>query len=202
MAIRLENQKDYLEAETLVREAFWNVDQPGCDEHLVVHKLRDDPSFIKDLTYVMKEGGIIVAAIYYAIGALIDEKGNHTKGLLCGPIAVHPKWQQQGVGPILIEFTMQKAAELEYPYILITSNPLYYARFGFTPAFKNEIHLEGIDNAAETPFFMMKILDESKKIPAEVFHHPSCYSVFQEDVEQFDKMFPYQEKRVLSGQLR
>ena len=38
--IRKETPKDYAEVENLVREAFWDVYAPGCDEHLIVHKLR------------------------------------------------------------------------------------------------------------------------------------------------------------------
>ena len=37
MNIRLENRKDYREVENLVREAFWNVYQPGCVEHYLLH---------------------------------------------------------------------------------------------------------------------------------------------------------------------
>ena len=32
--IRLEKAEDYKETENLVRECFWNVYKPGCDEHL------------------------------------------------------------------------------------------------------------------------------------------------------------------------
>jgi predicted N-acetyltransferase YhbS len=38
--IRLENEKDHKEVENLTREAFWDLHQPGCDEHLLAHKLR------------------------------------------------------------------------------------------------------------------------------------------------------------------
>lgn len=32
MRLRLENQSDYEEVENLIREAFWDLFQPGCDE--------------------------------------------------------------------------------------------------------------------------------------------------------------------------
>lgn len=47
--IRLETEKDYGKVENLVREAFWNVYRPGCSEHYVIHVLRDDPAFVKEL---------------------------------------------------------------------------------------------------------------------------------------------------------
>ena len=43
MNIRLEQPGDYRAVENLTREAFWNVYRPGCMEHCVLHKLRQDP---------------------------------------------------------------------------------------------------------------------------------------------------------------
>ena len=40
LIIRLEAEPDYRQVEFLTREAFWNLYQPGCVEHLLVHKMR------------------------------------------------------------------------------------------------------------------------------------------------------------------
>lgn len=55
--IRLENTEDHREVENLVRESFWNVYRPGCSEHYVLHVLRDDPAFIKELDFAMEQDG-------------------------------------------------------------------------------------------------------------------------------------------------
>ena len=55
--IRLERIKDYREVENLVRESFWNVYCPGCSEHYVIHVLRKDPAFVKELDFVMEQAG-------------------------------------------------------------------------------------------------------------------------------------------------
>ena len=52
--IRLEISEDYREVEELIRESFWNVYRPGCSEHYVIHVLRDDPAFVKELDFVMR----------------------------------------------------------------------------------------------------------------------------------------------------
>ena len=52
--IRLEKKEDYRTVENLVRESFWNVYRPGCSEHFVIHVLRDDPAFVKELDLVME----------------------------------------------------------------------------------------------------------------------------------------------------
>lgn len=68
MIIRLENEKDYLEVENLVRDSFWNIYRPGAYEHYIVHHLRNDSSFIKDLAFVMEIDNRIIGHINYSIG--------------------------------------------------------------------------------------------------------------------------------------
>ena len=55
--IRSERIEDYREVENLVRESFWNVYRPGCSEHYVIHVLRKDPAFVKELDLVMEQAG-------------------------------------------------------------------------------------------------------------------------------------------------
>ena len=55
--IRLERKEEHREVENLVREAFWNVYRPGCLEHYVLHRLRDDPAFVPELDLVMELDG-------------------------------------------------------------------------------------------------------------------------------------------------
>jgi len=63
MNIRLEEEKDYFEVENLTREAFWNVYRPGCFEHLIVHKIRNDKCFVKDLDYVIEDDDIAIKVV-------------------------------------------------------------------------------------------------------------------------------------------
>ena len=53
--IRLEQPEDYRETEELVREAFWNIYHPGCSEHYLLHVMRDDPAFVRELDFVMEK---------------------------------------------------------------------------------------------------------------------------------------------------
>ena len=45
--IRLERKSEQRDVENLVRESFWNVYRPGCLEHYVLHRLRDDAAFVR-----------------------------------------------------------------------------------------------------------------------------------------------------------
>jgi predicted N-acetyltransferase YhbS len=38
--IRAETPADYRTVEDVTRRAFWNLNQPGCDEHYLVHEMR------------------------------------------------------------------------------------------------------------------------------------------------------------------
>ena len=40
ISIRLEEEKDFKSVEYMTREAFWDLYKPGCDEHLLVHKIK------------------------------------------------------------------------------------------------------------------------------------------------------------------
>ena len=50
--IRNEMEKDFRQVENLTSEAFWNLYIPGCNEHYLVHIMRDHPDFIPELAFV------------------------------------------------------------------------------------------------------------------------------------------------------
>ena len=52
--IRQEQKKDYRVVEELVREAFWNVYRPGCQEHYVLHCFRSAKDYVPELALVME----------------------------------------------------------------------------------------------------------------------------------------------------
>lgn len=63
VVIRQERAEDEATVENLVREAFWNVYRPGCQEHDVLHRLRASPNFVRDLAFVMEGDGRIIGQI-------------------------------------------------------------------------------------------------------------------------------------------
>lgn len=199
--LRLEEERDYRAVEELTREAFWNVYQPGCSEHLILHKLRQAACFVPELTYVLEEDGQIVAHIAYARGTLTKPKGEQGVLLLFGPVSVLPAYQKKGCGSRLICFTLEKAAQLGYPAVVITGSPEYYQRFGFESAAKYGIALKGLSQEAAL-FFMVKVLDaEAVDDLAGEYEDPACYQVSSAEVEAFDRSFPPKVKEVRPGQL-
>ncbi len=203
MEIRLEKREDYGEVENLVREAFWNVYQPGCVEHYLLHQLRKDPSFVPELDYVVEEQGQIVAQIAYAKGVYLPDEGTEQEMLLFGPVGVLPNFQGKGYGSSLIRFSLERAKELGWPSVVITGNPAYYSRFGFEPAGSYGIYHELLGREEASPVFQIKVFDPARlpTVPG-TYRDSACYQVSQEDVDEFDKQFPDKKKEVRPGQLR
>ena len=50
--LRIEQSSDYHETENITREAFWNHYSPGCDEHYLLHIMRNHPKFVPELDIV------------------------------------------------------------------------------------------------------------------------------------------------------
>ena len=213
--IRLEEEKDYLKVENLVRDAFWNVYRPGAFEHYIVHNLRNDSSFIKELAYVIERDNEIIGHINYSKGNMnlykenrygVDIKVDDRKGkaIILGPIAIVPEYQNQGYGSKLIKHTLKLAKNNNIPFILVVGDENYYRRFGFESASKYNLFLEGTDTSEENPFFMIKIFENTLKdedYDKGIFHNPDVFNVDEEVVDEFDKNFEYKEKRVQEGQL-
>lgn len=64
--LRLEKPEDHRLVEELTREAFWGTNNPGCDEHFLVHKLRTVSAFVPELDFVAEVDGKIVGNIMYS----------------------------------------------------------------------------------------------------------------------------------------
>ena len=110
--IRLEKKEEYRQVENLVREAFWNVYRPGCSEHYVIHVLRDDPAFVKELDFVMERDGRIIGQNMF-MRTVIETDGGSVPVLTMGPIGILPAFKRQGYGRRLLDYSLERAAALE-----------------------------------------------------------------------------------------
>lgn len=201
MNIRLEREEDYLEVENLVRNSFWNIYRPGAFEHFIVYNLRKHPSFIKELAYVIKKDGKIIAHINYSEGEINFDDGKTKEALVLGPISVDKNYQNQGYGSKLIEFTLELISQMNIDYLFVIGDENYYHRFGFKSASEYKIFLEGTDTNEENPFFMIKIFNNENNLKKGIFRNPDVFDVEQNEVDEFDKKFEPKEKIVHENQL-
>lgn len=194
MELRRETAQEHFAIENLTREAFWNVYRPGCSEHLVLHRLRAGAGFLPALDYVALEAGVPVGHIAYAKLRRVGRAADGVIGF--GPVSVLPEWQERGVGTRLITATLEEAKRLGYGAVLITGNPAYYGRFGFVPASRFGVHLEGVPETEEAPFFMA--LELKPGFLAErpgVYAFDPAYEVSEAELAAFDAAFPPKSKR-------
>ena len=194
MEIRLEHEKEHKEVENLTREAFWDVYRPGCNEHVVLHKLRKSKTFVSELDYVVIEDNQIVGNIVYT---KVLQDGEICDDIIAfGPISVHPDYQRKGIGKKMIQYTIQKAKELGYKAIMITGDTKYYHPLGFMSASRFGVHLPGIPMEKETAFFMAMELEEGYlKDHAGVYDFDENFNVSDEELEAFEKELPSKTKR-------
>ena len=119
LVIRNEKTKDYRIVEELTREAFWNLYVPGCSEHFILHNLRNNADFIKELDFVAEREGQIVGHIAYSRAKITDKQGMGKEVISFGPVSVLPEYQKQGIGRALISYTIGIAKEKGHQAISI-----------------------------------------------------------------------------------
>ena len=200
--IRLEKKVEYREVEKLVRESFWNVYKPGCSEHYVLHVLRDDPAFVKELDFVMEKDGRLIGQNVFVRTVINADDGRDIDVLTMGPICIAPELKRKGYGKLLLGYSLEKAAEMGFGAVLFEGNIDFYGKSGFDYARKFGIRYHDLPEGADDSFFLCKelipgYLDEV----IGVYQTPQAYYVDDVDVEEFDKNFPAKEKLKLPDQI-
>lgn len=199
---RLENENDYRAVENLIRESFWNVYRPGCSEHYVIHVLRNDPAFIKELDFVMENDGELIGQNMFMKTVINCDDGKDIEVLTMGPICIANEYKRKGYGKILLDYSLEKAKELGFCAVLFEGNIDFYSKCGFDFASNFGIRYHDLPEDADSSFFLCKELKEGylDKVTG-VYQTPQGYYVKDEDVEEFDKQFPPKQKLKLPGQL-
>ena len=200
--IRLEKAEDYREVENLVRESFWNVYRPGCSEHFVIHVLRDDPAFVKELDFVMEKDGVLIGQNMFMRTVIEADDGRSIPVLTMGPIGITPELKRHGYGKKLLDYSLEKATAMGFGAVLFEGNIGFYGHSGFTYARNFGIRYHDLPEGADDSFFLCREL-----IPGYldnvtgVYQTPKGYYVDDADVEEFDKGFPPKVKLRLPGQI-
>ena len=200
--IRLEKKEDYRAVENLVRESFWNVYRPGCSEHYVIHVLREDPAFVKELDFVMEQDGRLIGQNMFMRTIIEADDGRVIDVLTMGPICITPELKRQGCGKALLDYSLEKAAELGFGAVLFEGNIDFYGKSGFDYAGKFGIRYHDLPEDADSSFFLCKeLVTGFLDGITGVYQTPQGYYVSDEEVDEFDLDFPYKEKLKLPGQI-
>lgn len=200
--IRLERTEEHRETENLVREAFWNVYRPGCLEHYVLNQLRNDKAFVPELNFVMEKDGRLIGQNMFMRAVVKADDGSDLPIMTMGPICITPELQGKGYGKILLDYSLEKAAELGCGVLCFEGNINFYGKSGFTYASEFGIRYHGLPEGADASFFLCKELKKGylDGISGE-YTPPKGYFVDEAEAEEFDKQFPPKEKLKLPTQL-
>ena len=200
--IRPEREEEHREVENLIRESFWNVYRPGCLEHYVIHVLRDDPAFVKELDFVIEKDGKIIGQNMFMKTVINADDGRDVEVLTMGPICIAPELKRKGFGKILLDYSLEKAAAAGFGAVLFEGNIGFYGKSGFDYSSKFGIRYHDLPEGADSSFFLCKeLIDGYLDGVTGIYRTPTGYYVDETDAEEFDRSFPQKEKLKLPGQI-
>lgn len=200
--IRPEMPEDFEEVENLVRESFWNVYRPGCLEHYLIHILRNEPDFVRELDFVMEKDGRIIGQVVYMKAFIDADDGRRIPIMTMGPIGILPEYKRKGYGKALLDYSMERARDMGAGALCFEGNIAFYGKSGFDYASKKGIRYHGLPEGEDASFFLCRELTEGYLDGITgVYSTPKPYYVDEREAEEFDKKYPYKEKLRLPGQL-
>ena len=200
--IRLEKKEEQRAVENLVRESFWNVYRPGCSEHYVIHVLRDDPAFVKELDFVMEKDGALIGQNMFMRTIINADDGRVISVLTMGPIGITPELKRHGYGKKLLDYSLAQATAMGFGAVLFEGNIGFYGKSGFDYARNFGIRYHDLPEGADDSFFLCKeLIPGYLEGVTGVYQTPQGYYVDDADVEAFDRDFPAKEKLKLPGQI-
>ena len=200
--IRNEKETEHREVENLIRESFWNVYRPGCTEHYVIHVLRDDPAFVKELNFVMIKDGRLIGQNMFMKTVINADDGRDFEVLTMGPICIANDLKRQGYGKILLDYSLERAADMGFSAVLFEGNIAFYGKSGFDYARNFGIRYHDLPEGADSSFFLCKeLIKGCLDDVTGVYRTPKGYYVSDDDAEEFDKQFPPKQKLKLPTQI-
>lgn len=198
ITIRQESAAEHRAVEELVREAFWNVYQPGCNEHHYLHLLRQSPAFRPELTFVCEADGRLAGQIACSASWIELAGGGRLDTVTFGPLAVLPRYQKQGLARALVCHALRAAQAAGQQAAVILGDPRHYGRYGFWCGEKWGIALE---NGQYLPGLQaVELSPGALEHAAGRFHEGFAYDPDPAELDAFDSSFPVKEKAITDFQ--
>ena len=121
------------------RAVIWKINRlafGGEAEPNLVDKIRESAGSIPQLSLVaVRQGRVVGHILFSPIEIRIQDRPERSMpALALAPMAVHPDFQNQGIGSALVRRGLERCRDLGHAVIVVVGHPDYYPRFGFTPA--------------------------------------------------------------------
>ena len=151
---------------------------------------------------ILEKDGRLIGQNVFVRTVINADDGRDIDVLTMGPICITPELKRNGYGKMLLDFSLEKAAEMGFGAVLFEGNIDFYGKSGFDYARKFGIRYHDLPEDADDSFFLCRelipgYLDEV----IGVYQTPQAYYVDDADVEEFDKNFPTKEKLKLPDQI-
>lgn len=200
ITIRRETRQEYFAAENCCRNAFWNVYTQGCCEHFLVHAMRSHKDFIPELSFVLACDNTVTGGIFVTHSWVIPHAAALAPipTITFGPVFIAPEFQGKGFGKKLIHYTIDKANEAGHKAIIILGYPAHYKKYGFCGGKKYNISMP--DGKFYQSLLVLPLQEHALDNFAGYAKFSAVFDFKPEDVENFDKQFPYKEKLILPSQ--
>lgn len=198
ITIRNERPEDYRKVEEVAREAFWNLYFPGCAEHCAIHRLRNHPDFIPELTFVIEVDGEIVGSIFYSHSKIVSEDNTEHNTISFGPVSILPSMHRQGLGRKLITHSIEEAKKLGYKAILTLGYPYHYEPYGFLGGKNYSISMA--DGKFYKGLLVLPLYEDALNNISGHVIFSDALEPSEEEIEEFDKTFPPKLKQVQPSQ--
>ena len=136
---------------------------------------------------------------WYTKAALTDETGTKKEILTFGPVSIAPEFQRKGYGTSLIEYSLQRAAEMGYDAVVIVGSPANYVHLGFQSCRRYDICVEN----GKYPAAMMgkELSDGALKGKKWVYRDsPVMSAIDPREAQRYDDTLTPMEKKNLPSQ--
>ncbi len=198
IVIRHEKSKDYHTVENVAREAFWNLYTPGCEEHLVINKIRNHKDYLPNLSFVIEVDGEVVGSIFYTKSKIISYDNKEHETITFGPVSIHPKFHRMGLGKQLIQHSIDVAKQQGYKAILTLGYPHHYTRYGFVGGKQYGICMD--DGNYYVGLLVLPLYKNALQSISGIARFSDVFLVTPKELEQFDKQFEFKEKQFQQSQ--
>lgn len=198
LVIRNEQEYDYRRVEEITREAFWNLYIPGCDEHYLVHIMRESADFIAELAFVAEQNGKLAGSIFFTKSYVVDRQGTRHDTVTFGPVSVLPQLHNRGIGTALINHAKNIAARQGHKAIFIYGYPGYYKRLGFRHA--KEFDICNPEGKYPLAHMALELYEGALDGIAGTAYESDLFNVDEKEAAAYDALFEPKERKVLPSQ--
>lgn len=168
----------------------------------MLHCLRDDARFVPELNLVMELDGRLIGQAAGVRGELPLDAGGVLPMLVLGPICVVNDLKRQGYGKLLLDYWLERAAELGFGAVCFEGNIDFYGHSGLVRASEFGLRYHGMPDGVVADFFLVQELVPGYLAGASgEYAPPDVYLVDEAAAEEFDAGFAPLEKLKLPGQL-